>query len=84
MGLPFATGSGPMVGPQQRRGTVVLRQEPDTGAANEVPVRLEQLAVSSNSTGMVHTEEMYDLGVLAAAGCALPIVASTAFAMAPP
>jgi hypothetical protein len=60
--LPFATGMGLSTGPQQRRGTVVLRQEPDTGTASEIPVRLEQLTVSSNSTGMVHTEEMFDLG----------------------
>jgi hypothetical protein len=60
--LPFATGIGLGTGPQQRRGTVVLRQEPDTGTAGEIPMRLEQLTVSSNSTGMVHTEEMYDLG----------------------
>ena len=58
--LPFATGTP--IPARQNRSTVLLRQEPETGAAGEAPLRLSNLEVSSNSAGMIHTEEMYDLG----------------------
>ena len=58
--IPFATGTG--VQARQTRGTVILRQVPESGASGKAPVHLAQLEVASNSTGMVHSEEMFDLG----------------------
>jgi hypothetical protein len=58
--LPFRTGSAILA--RQNRTTVVLRQQPETGAAGEVPVQLVNMDVASNSAGMVHSEEMFDLG----------------------
>ncbi len=57
--LPFPSGTG--VGLAQARTTVTLRQEPTTSSTDQPAKRLTNLAVSSNSTGMVHCEEMHAL-----------------------
>ncbi len=57
--LPFATGAD--VQAHQNRSTIMLNLQPDTGSS-VAPVRLDDLDVSSNSTGMVHSEEVRDLG----------------------
>ncbi|HEY4310417.1 MAG TPA: hypothetical protein VGN12_13275 [Pirellulales bacterium] len=57
--LPFASGINFPV--RQSRATVTLRQEPVTTTADQYPLQLTNLAVSSNATGMVHSEEMYPL-----------------------
>jgi hypothetical protein len=57
--LPFATAANPFVRPGRVAAT--LRQEPSTGASDVAPLELQGLAVSSNATGMIHTEEMYPL-----------------------
>ncbi len=57
--LPFGTGGE--VSAQQSRQTVVLRRLPQSGTFDTPAVRLEQFSVSSNSTGMLHSEEMLPL-----------------------
>ncbi|HVU86980.1 MAG TPA: hypothetical protein VHD36_06650 [Pirellulales bacterium] len=57
--LPFATAPSPGARPSREAST--LRQESGTGASTVAPVQLRDLAVSSNATGMIHTEEMYAL-----------------------
>ncbi|MES1213195.1 MAG: hypothetical protein ABUL64_01280, partial [Singulisphaera sp.] len=57
--LPFAYGAGPLA--RQNPATVTLHQEPVTGVSERAPLSLTGLAVSSNATGMVHSEEMYPL-----------------------
>ncbi|MBI2823175.1 MAG: hypothetical protein HYX69_00635 [Planctomycetia bacterium] len=57
--LPFRTGTDLLL--RQSRSTVLLRRQPESAATGVAPVSLEQIEVSSNSTGMVHSEEMFDL-----------------------
>ena len=55
--IPFGDRRGPAPGAT----TVTLRQEPTTSSTDQPAKRLTNLAVSSNSTGMVHCEEMHAL-----------------------
>jgi len=57
--LPLPGGGD--VQARQSRETVMLRRLPDP-ATGEPGVRLENLTVSSNATGMLHSEEMYGVG----------------------
>jgi len=57
--LPLAGGADVLS--RQVRDTVVLRRLPDP-ATGEAAVRLENLTVSSNATGMLHSEEIFALG----------------------
>jgi hypothetical protein len=54
--LPLAGGADVLT--RQARDTVMLRRLPDP-ATGDPGVRLENLTVSSNSTGMLHSEEMF-------------------------
>jgi hypothetical protein len=60
--LPFAAGQRMLVG--QGSGAVDYRRTPQVGDENEevAQVTLDGLEISSNTTGMVHSEEMLDAG----------------------
>lgn len=59
--LPFATGQRMVIG--QGVGAVDYRRTPQLGEDEEVAqVTLDGLEISSNMTGMVHSEEMLDAG----------------------
>ncbi|HEV3344152.1 MAG TPA: hypothetical protein VG125_27500 [Pirellulales bacterium] len=60
--LPFAAGQRMLVG--QGVGAVDYRRTPQLGDENEevAQVTLDGLEISSNTTGMVHSEEMLDAG----------------------
>ncbi|HWB13469.1 MAG TPA: hypothetical protein VG826_29865 [Pirellulales bacterium] len=62
LALPFAAGQRILVG--QGIGAVDYRRTPQLGDENEevAQVTLDGLEISSNTTGMVHSEEMLDAG----------------------
>jgi hypothetical protein len=62
LALPFAAGQRMLVG--QGVGAVDYRRTPQLGDENEevAQVTLDGLEISSNTTGMVHSEEMLDAG----------------------
>lgn len=61
LALPFATGQRMLIG--QGMSAVDYRRTPQLGDEEEVAqVTLDGLEISSNTTGMVHSEEMLDCG----------------------